>query len=519
MALPNRQAPLAEAARELVLDQGPSPCAVGDDQDPFEVVDAFAAREMEGRGFPGAALAIAKDGEIVHAKGFGVKHAVDGGDVDAETQFRFGSVLKMMTAAAVMQQVEAGKVDISAPVQTYVPDFALADVDDAKAITVWNLLTHSTGIPDLFTGLDVDGPKTDAALGEWAASLGDVKPFAPPGSFWNYSNPNFSLAGLVAERASGTPYHELMADAVWATAGMTSTTLLPGEVMDRGNYTYGHTIDLETGQPTIVAPDAYDNWAFAPAGFGFTTAGDLASWAALLMEGGGSVLSLESAAAMQDPQMPLQTTPDAYYGYGIMIENYGDIVLRHHGGNINGWGAYVLWVPESDFAVATLNNADGNMISSVVCAVEAVLGVPPPASPDYTTDPATWGPYTGDYWVIDDLFSSRLGLGPKEYVAHLTLEGDTLRLALPDVQDPITPTLAFSRTLTQVVLDTFAYDFDLDGNVDGALAVTFIQDPAEPGLAKWMRSRTFVGTRMAAEPPRVYLPSLAKGEIPLVDVR
>ena len=66
---------------------------------------------------------------------------------------------------------------------------------------------------------------------------------APPGSFWNYSNPNFMIAGLVAERASGTPYRDLLKYSLWEPAGMHSTTFDPDEVMASGNYSDGHHYD------------------------------------------------------------------------------------------------------------------------------------------------------------------------------------------------------------------------------------------------------------------------------------
>ena len=76
-----------------------------------------------------------------------------------------------------------------------------AFIRPASRITVHHILTNSSGYPDIV--FDSDGPTEDEALADWAADQGDVVLHAPPGVFFNYSNPNFNLAGLVAERASG----------------------------------------------------------------------------------------------------------------------------------------------------------------------------------------------------------------------------------------------------------------------------------------------------------------------------
>jgi CubicO group peptidase (beta-lactamase class C family) len=92
------------------------------------------------------------------------------------------------------------------------------------------------------------GPTTPTALSDWAAGQSTIPLYAPPGSFWNYSNPNFSLAGLIAERASGLEYHQYMEDRVFGPAGMTSATLLPSDVLAYGDYAYEHYTDPFTGQ-------------------------------------------------------------------------------------------------------------------------------------------------------------------------------------------------------------------------------------------------------------------------------
>ena len=167
-----------------------------------DAIDLCVENNMAQLGAPGAAVAVMLDGQIIYTRGYGVKHSTQGGAVDSETAFRIGSVTKMMTAAAVMQQVELGRVDLDAPVTDYIPELAIGGKWPAELITVRHALTHATGFPDLING--VYGTDNDA-LSRWAAAQGGIELHAPPGSFWNYSNPNFMMAGLVAERAAGVP--------------------------------------------------------------------------------------------------------------------------------------------------------------------------------------------------------------------------------------------------------------------------------------------------------------------------
>lgn len=163
-------------------------------------VDACIQSGMAQYGVPGAAVAILDGGALVFEQGYGVKHQEQGGAVDPDTLFRFGSILKMMTSAAVMQQVEQGHVDLAAPVTSYIPEFQVASPWMSADITVLHLLTHSTGFPDRYDAnlySIFSGPTTASALSDWAAAQSAIPLFAPPGAFWNYSNPNFSLAGLV----------------------------------------------------------------------------------------------------------------------------------------------------------------------------------------------------------------------------------------------------------------------------------------------------------------------------------
>jgi CubicO group peptidase (beta-lactamase class C family) len=444
-----------------------------------DAIDRCVEDNMALFGAPGAAVRVLLDGDELYASGYGVRTRSSDRVVTPETRFRIGSVTKMMTAAAVMQQVELGRVDLHAPVTDYVPEFEVAGPWPSELITVWHALTHSTGFPDHLNTLWATG---DNALSEWAANQDQIELHAPPGSFWNYSNPNFALAGLVAERAAGVPYRQLYKEQLWEPAGMDDTTFDPDEVIDSGNYAVGYHWDEESQLWYGFNPRENDLWAAGPAGFAFSNVIDLSNWALLLMDGGGPVLSPFSAATMQDRHQWTHYLPDMYYGFGISIESYRGLDVRQHGGNVAGFGTYLLWVPDRRFVVALTVNVTQTLTEAAYCIVDEVLAPDPVDSPELSTDPATWGRYTGDY-----LFTQSDGLSSP---GEVYLDGDRL---MADIEDPDEPGTIYTTELFQLYLDTFLFDSDGDGTVETDL--TFCERAGSPGFTMWARNRYAVGEK------------------------
>ncbi len=446
------------------------------------VTDAMALADT-----PGASVAVIIDGEVVYEQGYGVKRRGGGAAVNAQTQFRIGSVTKMLTAAAVMQQVEAGTVFLDDRVTRHVPEAEFLGHWPAEAMTVEHLLTHATGIPDLiFNPNGATGPN---ALSDWAASLDEIALHAPPGAFWNYSNPNFNLAGLVVERASGMDYRSYMETRVFAPAGMSRTTFDSDAVAAGGNFAYGHQPDGD-GDETVYAPDQYDNGVYAPAGYAFSTAGDLARWALLLSDGGGDVVSAESAAAMLAIQRDMDAIPGNGYGYGVFVEPFYDLTIRQHGGNIWGWGTFLLWHPERRFAVAVLANTFQSLSGAAYCIANAVLEPDHAAAPVYPLDPDRLEIFEGTY-DLSLRVASRPNLYPVSGEVWIE-DGGRLLLHLWD------PNSAWSEVwiLDHAALDVFLVDLEGDGTYD--LDLSFLTSGGAPERVRWMRMRPAVGSTQVA---------------------
>lgn len=448
-----------------------------------QVVDQCVADAMDLANTPGASAAVIVDGRLVYQQGYGVKRRGGSAPVNAQTQFRIGSATKMLTAAAVMQQVDAGAVSLDDPLSQYVPEATFQRHWPAERITVHRLLTHATGIPDL--PFNPAGSTDPGALSVWAASLSDIGLHAPPGVFWNYSNPNFNLAGLVVERASGSEYRSYMDEHVFGPAGMSSTTFDPSAVMARGNASFGH-FDDGSGAETIYAPDHYDNHAFAPAGYAFSTAADLAKWALLLSEGGGDVLSAASSATIQRAHQKTDTLPGFGYGYGVFVEPFYDLEIRQHGGNIWGWGTFVLWHPERRFAVVVLANTFQSLPNAAYCIADHVL------EPDHSAVPVVPPPDLERWKLFEGFFDATVGssLSFNPYPVVGEVFSDSQGRMSVHFWDPVGGWSAL-WDLEHVGYDYFVIDINYDGVAD--LDISFLTSQGPPEQTRWLRMRPIVG--------------------------
>lgn len=452
-------------------------------------VNACVQAAMDGRAIPGAALAVVVDGQIAYQHGFGVKNRQTGEPVDAETIFRTGSIQKMMTAAALLVEREHGLLDLDEKVVSLIPELHFAGRYKEEKIRIEHLLTHSAAVPDFF---ELACPTDETTLSRWAASLSDSYLFAPAGSFWNYSNGGFALAGLVAERAAGKPYRQLMHESIWQPAGMTRTFASSAEAVAAGNISAGHSTDPETGAPIVYEPTSYQCGWTDPAGTAFTTAGDLARWAITLLDDGGAVLSPESAQRLQKPRVSTRTIPGQRYGYGIVSETLAGEPIRWHDGGINGWTSFLLWAPQRRFAVALVGNSDVALNGAGECVLQAVTGLQRDPLPDGSTPPSSWRKYRG-------LYSVRFQTGELVPV-YVTLPtgSPVLRVA---VADAATGELEWFDA-PQLRQDTFFVDLDRNGQPDELEVVTFIDVTREGrGTTTWLRNRAYVGPRVAKLAP------------------
>ncbi len=168
---------------------------------------------------PGVAVGVYNDG-VQQVGGLGVTNVDHPLAVNEETLYQIGSISKTFTGTTAMRLVEQGKLDLDAPIRTYLPDLKLADADATERATMKHLLTHTGGwVGDYFDDLGAG----DDALAKMAVQMATVPQVAPLGTLWSYNNAGFYLAGRVIEVITGKPFEAAVQELVLDPLGMEHT--------------------------------------------------------------------------------------------------------------------------------------------------------------------------------------------------------------------------------------------------------------------------------------------------------
>jgi CubicO group peptidase (beta-lactamase class C family) len=344
--------------------------------DIVEALDGCMHELVDSPSLSGAAVALVHRGDPVWMNGYGVQHPRRGDAVDVDTRFRIGSITKVMTAATAMTLVAEGDLDLDTPFADTLPPFGdRAHPEYTAALTLRQLLSQQGGLSDYLT---IDGPRDDEALAD--AVLGDLFADVPylvaPGRFYNYSNANYSLAGLLVERAAGVPYRDAVEDRLFGPLQMERSTFDVDAVEADGNYAHGV---VEGG--TFDAR-AYDNGWGRPAGFAWSSARDLAALVAFLQRGDPDVLPAWAHAELLAPQVDTLALLDrVHYGLGLLHADFvavegGFLEYENieHDGGLPGYTALVHMAPELELGFAFI--ANGNDVSFDPCIAAALAEVP-----------------------------------------------------------------------------------------------------------------------------------------------
>lgn len=344
--------------------------------------------ELCGDAVPGASVALTDGTDVVTAV-HGVTSLRTGVPVTPETLFQIGSITKVYTATLVMTLVDQGKVDLDAPVQTYLPWFAVADAEASSAITIRHLLCHTAG----FEGDDfTDTGRGDDAVRLYVERLAKAAQIHPVGAMFSYANSGFSVLGLVVEAVTGLSWDAAVQFVLGLPLGVTLATLPEQAILHP--HALGH-VEL----PTSAEPDAPRTLQVAPiwspprsvgpAGTICTSATDLLAFGRMHVDGGAPVLSAASVAAMQQEQVRLldSVTHGLAWGLGWILPAPG--VIAHDGATFGQYAFYRLH-PETGTAMALLTNGPGARVVAQGLIEEfftPLCGVELPGAPEVPAQP------------------------------------------------------------------------------------------------------------------------------------
>jgi CubicO group peptidase (beta-lactamase class C family) len=317
--------------------------------------------------FNGSAL-VSEGGTVIFKKGFGMANMEWNIPNTPDTKFRIGSMTKQFTAMLIMQLVEEGKLKLHVPLTTYIPNYPM---DKGDKITIHNLLTHTSGIPN-YTDLPsfpniIRNPITPLEL---IKTFWDLPLEFEPGTKFHYSNSGYIVLGYIIEKVTGKSYEDVLKEKIFEPLGMK-------------NSGYDHTADIipkrASGYDKIGTE--YYNTSYLDmsvpysAGSLYSTVEDLYLWDQALYTG-----KLLSKKYMDKIFTPYSKPPFAEgygYGWGLSkkhLDNVKDSLdIATHGGTINGFNSLILRITNSKDLIVLLNNTGVTNLNEISNKINDIL--------------------------------------------------------------------------------------------------------------------------------------------------
>ncbi|MCR6663627.1 MAG: serine hydrolase [Luteimonas sp.] len=342
-------------------------------------VDARILEAMQSRDVPGMAIAIVKDGEVIHAKGYGVRALGSQARVDADTIFPTGSTGKAVTAAALAILVDDGKLGWDDKVIDHLPDFRMHDAWVTREMTVRDLLLHRSGL-GLGAGDLLFIPRTSRSRVDIVKALRHIEPATSFRSGYAYDNILYIVAGELVTQVSGQPWETFVRERVFAPLGMATAVSDENDRFANDNRVQPHArLDPRLrglgGQQVLPEREGLGQVG-APAGGLSWSANDFARWMQVQLAlgvvpgaGGRRLWSEANAREMWTPQvtMPIRPFPAPIsditpqfsgYGLGWGVQDYRGVKVVQHGGAVFGVLAFVVLVPEHNLGISLQINSE-----------------------------------------------------------------------------------------------------------------------------------------------------------------
>jgi D-alanyl-D-alanine carboxypeptidase len=351
---------VAALALQVCTACGAEPTASGPAAADSAFVAALRARleaATEAGEFSGAVL-VARDGSTLFEGAYGLADREAGVPNTLLTQFRVGSMNKMLTAVATLQLVQAGSLRLDVPLGEYLTDYPNAEL--AAQVTLHHLLTHTGGTGDIFGPQFMEHRSELRDPSDYLRLYGTRGLQFAPGAQHVYSNYGFMLLGAVIERVAGTSYDDYVAARVHAPAGMTATGAAPEDslVPARSVGYMRQAGALVSNAPTLP-------WRGTPAGGGYSTVGDLASFAVALRE--HRLLDSAHTALLVSGKVPVGTA--FQYAYGFIDRVVGGRRFVGHGGGAPGMNGELAFEPNGGYVVVVLSNFDPQAAGQVAAFI------------------------------------------------------------------------------------------------------------------------------------------------------
>ncbi|MGH7619662.1 MAG: serine hydrolase domain-containing protein [Gemmatimonadaceae bacterium] len=424
------------------------------------VLSSLITKTLAENGVPSMSIALVRGDSIVWKAAFGYTNMRTRTPATTETLYSTGSSFKSVTATAVMQLVEQGKLKLDDPINQYLGDSKVHDQPD-KPVTFMTLLSHWSGLNSGAETQPIWGRKLPKTLEEMTSALHSVR---PPETKWEYNNFGYGVAGLLVQKISGVEYETYMVEHVLKPLGVTTPhPVYPSpEMVERMALPY--KAGGSFGKP---APEVQVHFDVYPAGDIYLTAEDMARYLAAQLNGGvfqgHRILSEESVREMHTPRFG----GDYGFGFWLVHDSASGHTLIHHGGAIGGQRAFLIgdldarvglyYMTNSDYLPDAAPPAQSEIVYAALKLLRGEAYVPRPQQKGIAVDAKVLDTYMGTYDV-----------GPASFVVSRV--GRALALQQHG-QAAINELLA--ETPTRFVLrgSTFVFTFEADGGTIDRLVI------------------------------------------------
>src|SRR5262245_3358267 len=319
----------------------------------FNAVDIYVNTERVAQHIPGIALAIVGPDGTIHVDGFGVTDR-GGPVITSQTPFILGSTSKSFTALAVMQLVEDGRVDLDAPVQRYLPWFAVADTTASSQITTRQLLNQTSGLStDAGRRTLTDFSGGGDALEKRVRRLRAVALTAPVGTTYQYSNCNYQVLGALVQAVSGTTFEDYLQTHIFEPLDMTHTYTSKVAAIGNG-LSIGHRSIFGRA---VVFDEPFPRGGI-PSGFVISNAQDMSHYLSAQLNDGrwGEVSILSPAGVAEMHRGAARISDGVYYAMGWNSGSVDGMPAVWHGGDTFGYQSYMILLTDAHWGAMLLAN-------------------------------------------------------------------------------------------------------------------------------------------------------------------
>ena len=348
-------------------------------------IDTLVERTLKAFDVPGIAVAVIKDGKVIHSKGYGVRSLNTKKKVDENTLFGIASNSKAFTAAALGMLVDEGKIKWDDKVRDYIPEFKLYDAYVTEEFTIRDLLTHRSGLGLGAGDLMIFPDSNDFTLGDIIHNLRYLKPVSGFRTKYDYDNNMYIIAGEIIARVTGISWDSYVERNIFRPLGMSHSAGSFDRLKDKTNVIDAHApVD---GKVRVIARDVL-KLGHSAGGINSSIA-DLSKWVQLYLAGGkyGDGRQLFSKDVL-DEMWTIQTVipvrnPGSYnthfsgYGLGFFIADVKGYKQLSHTGGLEGMVTQITMIPELGLGIIVLTNQqEGGAFSAITNQIkDSYLGI------------------------------------------------------------------------------------------------------------------------------------------------